>query len=84
MSKELPKYVCHKEVHALQIKAVDRRDGKYFIVPVEEGYEPIEVEAAWIDKHGPVRGGYLVIYKDGYRSFSPRRAFEEGYTAAYT
>lgn len=26
-------------------------------------------------------GGYLVRYDDGYLSWSPRKAFEEGYTA---
>lgn len=79
--KELPAYVCHKEVRALKIKEIDRRDGKYFLVFCEEGYEPLEVEAGWIDRFGPTRGGYYVVYKDGYTSFSPARAFEEGYTA---
>lgn len=77
----LPKYVCHKEVQALKIRSIDRRDGKYFVVPFEPGFEPFEVEASWIDKHGPKAGGYYVVYKDGYTSFSPARAFEEGYTA---
>lgn len=79
--KPFPKYVCHKEVQALKIKAVDRRDGKYFIVPEEAGFEPIEVHENFIDRHGPRAGGYLVFYADGYKSFSPARAFEEGYTA---
>jgi hypothetical protein len=28
----------------------------------------------------PQPGGYFVVYKDGYKSFSPAKAFEEGYT----
>ena len=24
--------------------------------------------------------GYLVVYKDGYESWSPKKAFDEGYT----
>lgn len=31
-------------------------------------------------KHKPVAGGYFVVYEDGYESFSPAKAFEEGYT----
>ena len=33
----------------------------------------------WLDKHNPAVGGYYVVYKDGYESFSPAQAFEEGY-----
>jgi hypothetical protein len=28
----------------------------------------------------PNLGDYIVIYKDGYKSWSPAKAFEEGYT----
>ena len=31
-------------------------------------------------KHQPTVGGYYVVYKDGYKSFSPADAFESGYT----
>jgi len=31
-------------------------------------------------KHKPEVGGYYVVYADGYKSFSPAQAFEEGYT----
>ncbi len=75
-SIEMPKYKSHKEVHALKI---DRVDG-LTITPVEIGYGPFKVEQAFIDKHSPVAGGYYVVYKDNYRSFSPAEAFEEGYT----
>lgn len=77
----LPKYVCHKEVRALKIRSIDRRDGKYFVVPFDERFGPIEVQDSWIDKHGAKAGMYYVVYKDGYVSVSPARAFEEGYTA---
>ena len=77
---ELPKYLCHKEVRALKIKEVVRFGGKYHLSFVEEGYPSIEVEAQWVDKFGPTRGSYYVVYKDGYASISPAKAFEEGYT----
>jgi hypothetical protein len=33
-------------------------------------------------KHAPQVGGYYVRYPDGYESWSPAKAFEEGYTEA--
>lgn len=45
-----------------------------------EGGGFMEVEPDYIKKHKPVAGGYYVVYKDGYKSFSPADAFEDGYT----
>jgi len=39
----------------------------------------VEVDRAWLQRHGPETGGYLVVYPDDYKSFSPAKAFEEGY-----
>lgn len=75
-SSEMPRYQCHKEVWALQIASV-LEDGLVF---VNDRYAPSKIGAEWIAKHQPVAGGYLVVYKDGYQSFSPKEAFEEGYT----
>lgn len=78
----LPRYACHKEVQAVQIKHVVFISGVqgYLIHPMEPGISPIAVPCDWQDKHGAKPGGYFVRYKDGYESFSPARAFEEGYT----
>lgn len=38
------------------------------------------VDAAWMRRHQPVAGGYVVEYSDGYSSFSPAAAFEAGYS----
>ena len=76
VSREMPKYKCYKEVWALKIAKVEGRT----ITPAVDGYAPFEVEQTFIDKHSPVVGGYYVVYKDGYKSFSPAKAFEEGYT----
>lgn len=46
----------------------------------EAGYAPRPVNADWYRKHDPSPGGYYVVYDDGYASFSPATAFEEGYT----
>jgi hypothetical protein len=90
-SMEMPKYTCHKEVWALQIKeiiyAVDQAqgtnqetDGSAMITPVEEGYAPFRVDHTYLKKHRPEVGGYFILYKGGYKSFSPKQPFEEGYT----
>jgi hypothetical protein len=73
---EMPRYKCHKEVHALKIRAVSGLT----IVPEDSGYAPFEVPPAYLDKHKPEAGGYYVVYDDGYKSFSPAKAFEDGYT----
>lgn len=44
------------------------------------GFAPISVDADWYRKHDPMPGGYYVVYEDGYKSFSPAKAFEDGYT----
>lgn len=88
---ELPKYVCHKEVHALKIDAIHldvdaalvenrETDGSAFIYPEDKRYSPFTVDAQYVRKHNPVSGGYYVVYADGYKSFSPAEAFEDGYT----
>ena len=74
----LPKYNCHKQVWALEIEKVE--GNKLFFV--DERYAPIVVEPEFISKHDLNQPGYLVVYRDGYRSFSPAKVFEEGYTLA--
>lgn len=50
------------------------------IHPADEGYAPFAVGESYMRKHKPEVGGYYVVYADGYKSFSPAQAFEEGYT----
>ena len=50
------------------------------VLKVQEPFAPITVAADWFNKHAPQVGGYYVVYDDGYKSFSPAKAFEEGYT----
>lgn len=77
---EMPRYVCHKQVWALKIKEVGlAAAGPHRIVPEDAGFAPIEISDEWLRKHEPHAGGYYVVYKDGYKSFSPAAAFEEGY-----
>lgn len=80
---EMPKYVCHKQVRALKIKSIKPLDGDgdLEITPEENGYAPFAVSGEYAGKHTPEVGGYYVVYKDGYKSYSPAKAFEGGYVA---
>lgn len=90
VSAQMPKYKCHKEVWALKIKSISFDDIEEksisvneeiaTITPEEEGYAPFRVSFGYCNKHNPQKGGYYVVYKDGYQSFSPADVFEEGYS----
>lgn len=74
---EMPRYKCHKEVWALKIRSVGDDGGLTF----EDGrYAPRLMSSTYMQKHKPQPGGYFVVYDDGYESWSPAKAFEEGYT----
>lgn len=86
--KELPRYQCHKIVRAVKIAAVRLTSENYvretWITPADAAYEPFMVDEDWINRYGDDYNhsdpGYYVVYKDGYASWSPTKAFEEGYT----
>lgn len=80
VSVELPKYKCHKEVWALKIKSLEDKGTHFQITPEDEGYAPFNVDLEYMIKHAPKVGGYYVVYEDGYKSFSPAKVLEEGYT----
>lgn len=85
-SRQMPVYRCHKDVSALKIKEITPgQDSDVVtgatITPEEEHYAPFYVDEEYVQKHKPQVGGYYVVYKDGYKSFSPAKAFEDGYTA---
>jgi hypothetical protein len=77
-SAQMPKYRCHKEVHALKIKSVEYVNA--MLTFEDAGFAPLHVPPAYMTKHDPKPGGYYVVYDDGYTSFSPAKAFEDGYT----
>ena len=88
-SQEMPKYKCHKEVHALKIAGIEPhnehlKNGETelfgVITPAEDGFKGFRVGPDYMNKHKPEVGGYYVVYADGYASFSPAKAFEDGYT----
>ena len=85
----LPKYKCHKEVHAAKIVAVNRvpsidnRPDTYQLALDVTGDDQVDgyvhVDHQFLAKHDPKPGGYFVQYEDGYQSYSPAQAFESGY-----
>ncbi len=78
---ELPRYKCHKEVQALKIEKIEFLDsGDAIISNADNSFHPVTVDKDFVLKHKPEVGGYRVFYKDGYASYSPEKAFEEGYT----
>ena len=83
--KIMPQYQCHKKVWALKIKEIHGwRDGDNGIRMSfeEEGYADVTVQFGWWEKNAPQVGGYYVVYEDGYTSYSPAKAFEDGYALA--
>lgn len=76
--KTLPRYKCHKVVHALKIKEVSTI-APCTITPADEGFEPFIVDPKLFSRYVASPGDYYVVYDDGYASLSPAKAFEEGY-----
>lgn len=78
---QLADWKCHKIVKA----------GKVLAAPIPgdlevtvEGADGVECEVA-VQRNAfargiPAIGNYIVVYEDGYVSWSPAKAFEEGYT----
>ena len=77
----MPRWKCHKEVSAFKITGINippEQDGGF--VKISGDGIVMEVTKEYMGKHRPQVGGYYVLYEDGYHSFSPAKAFEDGYT----
>lgn len=80
---EMPRWKCHKEVWALKIDRIETEpDNSARLYPVDTRYAPFYVFSEWLNRHNPTAPGYYVVYKDGYNSWSPVEAFEDGYSLA--
>ena len=75
------RWKSHKIVEAERITQCFETSGQP-VLGTADG-EQHEVTVDWLSarcgSHDPI-GGYLVRYADGYLSWSPATAFEEGYT----
>ncbi len=77
------KWQSHKIVEAEPITAIwpGRENGKGPGATIElASGEKYSVDEPFLARGEPEEGGYLVRYVDGYLSWSPKKAFEEGYT----
>lgn len=79
---KFPEYVCHKKVRAAKIIHIEYTPSgaRLFIEMPGQPSDQVYVLADWMDKHRPKAGGYIVVYENGYESYSPAAAFETGYT----
>lgn len=78
----MKKYKCHKVVWAMKIVGFDfpptGEENKGVLLLGQEQNEFVSQE--YFNHHNPEVGGYYVKYSDGYESYSPAKAFEEGYS----
>lgn len=80
---EMPRYKSHKTVWAFKISAIEiRQDKSAVIAPADKGYAPFTTKPGWAERFTGSEDdkGYYVEYDGGFASWSPTKAFEEGYT----
>lgn len=86
LDKVLKPYTSHKQVSAAEITSVGNyltnRSGELVRSITLAGTVTIELPDAMFVRYVPVPGDFLVVYEDGYQSFSPRNAFIDGYSRA--
>ena len=83
---ELAKWQSHKLVRAGRLMGIQPEDnpGELELILVVEDANgapcKVGVPRNFFARSAPIPGDYIVIYDDGYKSWSPVKAFEEGYT----
>lgn len=84
--EQLPQYRSHKIVRAAvylgELANSNARVARLSVRIGGDATAEIEVPEAIFTRGRPVEGqDYIVVYEDGYASWSPKAAFEDGYTA---
>ncbi len=84
----MPRWICHKQVNAdvikdLQPASLTEGDANYAATLHLASGGQVRVGQSFVARGWPVKGAYLVQYDDGYLSWSPAQAFEDGYTRIY-
>lgn len=75
----MPRWKCHKEVYASKIiEIVKDHEGPKWLL--ECGLVVAVPQDVKLGKATTAIGGYYVLYDDGYESWSPYEAFQQGYT----
>jgi hypothetical protein len=94
----LPRWRCHKVVGACKIKSISTGPDSCMITAEEEHVGTFPAPPGWLTRAlsslvsdikgessvNELFGGYFVQYDDGYCSWSPAEAFEDGYTPVDT
>lgn len=82
VAEDLPAWRCHEVVWADKITRAERNTSTphYLIRAGAITHRVSEAQVNNFPVHDTDDLGYLVIYKDGYVSWSPTEAFEQGYT----
>jgi hypothetical protein len=74
----LRNYKSHKIVKAAKITGMNH--GKTLTLDGMNGLFNMDPDPIFWKRNEPEIGGYFVQYEDGFQSYSPARAFEQGYT----
>lgn len=75
-AQPLPRWQCHKQVWADKITAIGETGWNL----AHGGWINSDRVALLTKRNAPVIGDYWVRYEDDYESWSPAKAFEDGYT----
>lgn len=82
-AREMPRYQSHKKVWALKISAIEiHEDKSATIAPADKGFAVFKTKSGWAERWTGSEDdkGYYVQYADDFASWSPTKAFEDGYT----
>jgi hypothetical protein len=71
-------YKSYKTVRAAKIKNIVVLSESQTKLELEDS-DAIIVDKSFMSRHSPYVGGYYILYRDGYQSYSPKDAFEGGY-----
>ena len=79
--QRLPEYRSHKIVRAAAITAGPVNEGTDTAFVELRGGITAKMPSSVFARGTPQIGDYIVVYDDGYVSWSPKAAFEGGYSA---
>lgn len=79
---QLPLWQSHKRVHGdaiVEIRPVGTQGDTCWVLACGTiiGVETVKEVTK---RSSPIVGDYFVLYEDGYESWSPKKAWEDGYT----
>jgi hypothetical protein len=77
---DLQKWKCHKVVEAFKITSISTWDDARESHLLTGGGESVIVPNSYFQRNPFPIGGYYVLYRDDYESWSPASEFEAGYT----